>query len=687
MNRPAALLALLLPVLGHGAAADLWPSGVKRLEDGRVEYAYDLRPLKAGKVVLDLGPDEDAAAAFLRALPDSAQVVVNARGARTRLHAPGGLERAPLSASFSGVSPGPFLPSGPGEKPRAKDVPRLHPDAPHVLPSVELLLWHHRRMQDAAWAALQLNAHQGGPGVPMGRAALLQRVLVHSLQRSAAMQGDAREGARRLAARLAGAVEATSVPGPRPWRSDAELWARVQDEARWLAEPRPQFPAQPWVQWSAALGQLPTWDRAVEQPLENTREGAAAHLTFLAILERDPALQKAYDAQRRLRDALFGAPQTAHLEAYRQALGERTAQDALEDMSPFLGRLPREVAEGATTAPLFVSRHTPITRFLAQLQGPEQLHAQEELAVALLDERVSFPAGPEASWAQVKDAWTRPLLAADADPRLSVTSDYRTRLSRGFAALLGGHGEVQGGESWVVGGEGAADAGAAALRIRLMVPPHLELEPLPAVYAEAAAGWGRLAATLEAQGALRRVRGVGPGGARALALHAEALKMQALFGGLALAARVALGEEAPVSDAERRALREARTFLDGWRAHPDLRSDARSFLPVSAALGPDTFVHSGVLGVGRRELEARFEQPPEVEIRARSPEAFVADTRAVQRYQAPVLATGAVTVPRGSPLPPAELRAVANRERTRDAIEAALPGALVRSPRQVDDPR
>ncbi len=702
----SALIAVTAASSAHASApvTDVWPSKVRRLEDGGLEYTYDLKPVKSRKVTLDFGPDaeEADAAKFLRSLPDSVTARVELGKSRLRFHAAGGLEDAPLAPSFAQSSQGVFAAPGVGARGRDVKVPALHPDAPHPLPSADLLLWHHRQAQDGAWAALLLAAHDGNVGVSMNRRTFLQRVLEQSLHRAATLQGDSRDGARRLAARLAGVMEATGAPGARPWRSDPELWTKVQEEAQLLARAEPRFPSTPWLQWRDSMRNLPPFDRAVQRPFENTRIGAAAVLTFLAILERDGELQTAWAEHRRLRDRLFGQPTSELIAWYRGALGDGTADAALEDLSPFLARMPRELVESEVTAPLIAKPHTPLTRFLAALEGPEQLHGVEELTVALQDGRVRFDAGADKPWWQAKDAWAQALVAATEDERLGSTPDYRQRLARTMQALLGAHDEIRGGESWLeddaqAQGQPRTTVQRAStnteprngFRIRLMVPPHLELEPLPEVYAEIARGWQRLAAAAKEQGRAASLKGLAPnGGQRSLTIAAEAQRMGALFSGLAIVARVALGEEAPANDADRKLMREATTFLARWRTMPELRADARYLLPVGEAMDPGTFVHSGVLGIGRRELEVRFETAPQVELKSAGraidlDAVFELHARAVQRYQLPVLATGAVTVGRVEPLESKVLREVADREKKRDAIEAALPGTLVRSLQQV----
>ena len=70
-------------VRAQPAVAEVWPSRVKQLPDGRLEYSYDLSKVKARKVTLEVSPEADDAAvsAFLKSLPARAQVVVDAKKA------------------------------------------------------------------------------------------------------------------------------------------------------------------------------------------------------------------------------------------------------------------------------------------------------------------------------------------------------------------------------------------------------------------------------------------------------------------------------------------------------------------------------------------------------------------------------------------------------------------------------
>ncbi len=691
-----ATLALVALLLGPGqvsaqpAVAEVWPSTAKRHADGRVEYGYDLSSVKARKVTLEVSPDADEAklAAFLKALPARAQVVVNPRRAKVRLHAAGELESAPLSSSFARSSDGTFVQGGIGAAARAKGVPAYHPDAPHPLVSADLLLWYHGRTEDSVLAALHLGLHRGTADAPLGREAFLNRLVAKAHERSVDLQGDAKDGALLLVARLGGALEATGARGSRPWRGDAALSEAVAAEAAALTRPAPRFPVAPWRQWSSALGALTPVDRALQWPFDRTREGAACVLTFLVLLEEDPELGRAYAAHRALRDALFGAPEHEPLDAYRKALGDGGAKKALDDMSSFLARLPRELAEAKHTPPLFAAPSTPFTRFLARLEGPEQLYGVEELTVAVQDARVGFDA--PAGWPSAREAFARALLTAGSADAPEATSDYRARLARTFGAQLGAHAEVTGGETWTQGmatADSAPDGEGTPFRVRLMTPPHLEVEPLPDLYAALGASWARLSQTLKDFPKAAKLRGLGPDGRpRPQTLAQEASRMQARFRGLELVARASLGEVPAAAPVDARALREARSWLGRWRTQPELRQDARHLLPVGEAVDPGTFQHAGVLGIGRREVEARFALPPEVKVlSAADAGVFVTGVNAPQRYQAQVLATGAVTVPRAEPLAPQQLRQLADREETRDAIEAALPGALVRTLRPVDD--
>ncbi len=667
----------------EGAAVEVWPSRARTLEDGSVEYFFDLRPLKAGKVAVDPGPDEDPSAvkAFLASLPNETRVVSRPEKATFSIDAPGGLEGAPYAASFSGVDAGPFVAASDFDRrPTPAGIPALHPDAPKLLPSADLLLWKHDVVQDGVVAGLSLATDTGEKKfVPLGRKALVERLLKAALMRYQNQTEGAKEGARRLAVWLGGVLGASTGRIPDALLAYPELRDPAAEASARFTRPEPRFPPSPRSYWSDALNAATVRERALGEPLGVDREGHAAVLTLLAILDADPKLRAAWEAHRKVRDRLLGRPRADSIEDYRAAAEEGGATAALDDLSVFLDRLSSAGDEGAAV----MSRaESPVSTFVDQLHGPEQLHAIDELTLAVQDGRYSL-AGPEdGGWAAGRHRWAAPLLrpAVGEGGRVFATGGWRDRLVRTFQALFGLHAEVRAASA----DEPREEPASHAFKVRLKVPPHLELEPLPGAYAEAAGTWARLEAALKSERAAAKLNGVLPDGSRRRTTVAkDAQEMSRLYRGLTLLSRLSLGEDAARSDVDHAGVAHARRFLAKWRADADLAQDVRYLLPASPTAEEGVILHSGVFGVSRREIEVRFERPPELEIRTTRPEQaalFVADPDALQRYQVPVLATGAVQVPRTAPLELEAFRRICDRAgRTREAIEAALPGALVRS--------
>lgn len=679
MSRCVVGVLLLVASVAHASAAVVWPSKVRRLEDGKLEYVYDLRPLKAPGAVIDLGADADDAAvsAFKKALPNETKVVVTPSTAKLRVHAAGGNEAAPLASSFAKVATGAFVPGPWDSRPRQQGVPALHPDTPKLLPSADLLLWRQQIMQDEVEAGFLDVLQNGGGGLKQGRGAVFAKILERALERSRSTGGDAQLGARRLAARLSAVAAAGTGRLPKALTSDPELSRRANAELAELTRPQPRFPPQPMFTWSKRLSEAHDWDLGLSRPFGTDREGVAAVLTLLTILEEDAALSKSFEALRAHRDRVFAKPAHDRMEDFRAALLEAGAAASLDRMNEYFVRLGFEALQEKKGAPPFAAAQTPVQRFIAGLGGAEQLHAIDELTLAVQDGRVSLSAEPSEGWAAGRDAWRRELLRPEAlgMGQLRPTGEYKDRLTRTFQALYGLDAEVN-----------AEDAERAVSevgdgRVRLMVPPHLEVEPLADAYQGAAASWSRLAQQIAAAPKLSQVRGLMPDGRpRATTVAKDAAAQEKLMRGLALVATSALGKGLPATGADRALHAAALKFLATWRTDGELSRDARYLLPVGEALDPGAIVHSGVFGVGRRELEVSFEGAPEVVVQTAHTGLFEADTTAAQRYQVPVIVTGSVTVARTAPMEQPAFRALCDKAgRTRDAIGSALPGALVRT--------
>src|SRR5581483_10613213 len=111
-----------------------------------------------------------------------------------------GVEDAPLATTFAGSADGPLASDDPlRRKIRARMRPALDPDEPKVLPAAEMVLWRVQRLWDGALAAAELDSDRL-------RKAWLNQLLDRAQARVRTEQGDAREGALMLAARISVAL-------------------------------------------------------------------------------------------------------------------------------------------------------------------------------------------------------------------------------------------------------------------------------------------------------------------------------------------------------------------------------------------------------------------------------------------------------------------------------------------------
>ncbi len=666
--RAVLVICLVFPagvLAGPLYAAKVWPSKVKRTED-RLEYVYDLSAVKAGAVSPDaraeVSPNE--LSAFLARLPKEARLSLTLEGAVVAMAAHGGLERAPLAPTFSKVPPSPV--SG---------------DSPRLLPSLDLVLWKVRQVEDGALAAIEIAAESGSLGLTLSRAELWRRVLAESVERFRNLTGNARDGARVLAARVAASnCLDTSALLPE-LEATPELVEALGREVAAFREDSSMVPRSPYS-WSQKLRCIWVRQRVLGTPLPNDRAGVAAALTLLSILDADAKLARAYAELRQLRDVLHGKPGEDPLEQFRTVAGDAGPSGALGDLPGFYERLAVAFggAEGAPKPAVFELPQTPVTQFLAQLQAAERVNAMDELAIAIQEGRVALTPELHSPWALYRASALAPLLLPEQEGgmagHLIVDAPYRSRLTTAYFALQLAHrpeDEPSHEE------EVPSDDGSVELKIRLEVPPHLEVEPLPAAYARAARSLERLRTYLESNRKAGALVGLTPDGRRRETLRAEVGRLAEVLEGLSLLSHQVAGPGPSAVDHrpdDDRALKAARKFLASWRSDPDLGLDVRA-LEAPLVVVPGEPVASGVFGVGRREVRSTFSTAPRVEVSSAAEGLVVPNVAAAQRYFIPVLATGSAVSANARHLSRAQFRALCDRSgRLREAIESALVDVL-----------
>lgn len=633
-------LALVASVAGAAPLADLWPYEVKRLPDGAAEYAFDLSLLKVGKGPSDAraAHGDEQVAAFLKALPRQVKVRV-AAGAPLLMSSARGLEAAPLAPGLAAVPDGELANGDPlGRTAATRFRAPLDPDEPKLLPSVEVVLWRVRALEDATLAAEELDLEPR-------RADFWAKVGEKALARLKTAQGDAKEGASALLARLAVALACREKPALPAWvRGDADLAAAAEAELqRVVALPEVRVVTPPFS-WRPELSCAAVRARVLALPFPQTRAGTAAVLTFLELLARDKALDAEWARQRRRRDAFLGPAAERALAWREQAKGDPAK--ALDDLSAFVDGLPEAEREPPGLLALPV---TPFARFVRELSGVERRELFDELAAAVQDGRLAPATAADAPWPLLREGWLASLVAErPADP-VALNAGWDDRMLGVFAALQLAHHEGRGDSRE----RQSEEVERADLVVRLNAPPALELEPAAVTYAAAAVALDRLAATLTAEG----LAGLSPlmlDGARPGPAAAEAKRFAEVLRGLA---KLATPAAAPAG----KDVVEARRFLAGWRADPWLRADPRQAAVSAVAAGAER-VHSAIIGATRRELAVTFAAPTKGEL-VGAPSGFVVNTEAEQRYLVPVLVTARATA--------APARAALDAAALRKLIDAA----------------
>lgn len=592
------VLATLL--LAAAPLADLSPYAVKHLPDGSLEYSYDLTAIKSAGGTADAAAahGEDKVKAFLESLPRTFKVVV---GPGNALDVGSGraVESGRLTTSFATLFEGPMASDNPlADKSGARLRPLLDPAEPHLLLSAEAIAWQVRQLELAALAAEETDTENL-------RRELWGRVLARALQKHQKSQGDAREGALALVARVAAAAACLDKAKVAPSvRADADASAAVDLEiARLSDSPDALLPPVPFS-GSPQLQCAWVRVRAIGQPFERTRAGTAAVLLFLELLSEDPRLATLWERVRTRRDKFLGAPESEPILHWREKAAGKPGE-AIETLNDFIESL---AMDARIPPPLVAPAVTPFGKFLSELSGAERTHAFAELATALQDGRI-VPG--QATWPEAHDAALGALCLPEANKSVRFDGAWRDRLQGSFAALLGSTSEAR--------GDGRApersDEERSELKVRLLVPPSLEVEPLPEVFAR---------------------------GARSLEKLVEALQSEQLSGAAVVAQVKAwiprlkgLAAVANPEGSSAKELAEGRRFAAAWRSEPAFSRDVREAGASPVALGALRH-HAAIVGVSRRELTVSFSKPPK--LTASAGDRFVL-APSEQRYIVPVLVT------------------------------------------------
>lgn len=630
-------LSSLLLALAALPMVDVSPFAVKPLPDGAREYSYDLTPVKAAGGSPDAlaAHGDEKVKAFLKGLPKTMKLRVEP-GTPWDVSAGRGVETGRLATSFAAVSDDAIDSGNPlAIKKSARLRPPLDPAEPKLLLSAEAVAWEVRQLELSALAAEEVDTEAL-------RRELWNRVLTAALARHQSSVGDVREGALALASRVAaGASCLDPAKVPANVRADADASTAVDAEISRLASQADLLlPAAPFS-WRPEL--TCAWVRlqVMAQPFERSRAGTAAALLFLDLAARDATVSALWAKTRSRRDRFLGAPASESIVLWKEKAGPMPGR-ALETLNEFLDALPLEerVPPALVAAPV-----TPFARFLTELEGVERREAFVELANAVADGRVAPK--PEA-WPLAREAELAPLCATETIKRVRFDGDWRDRLQGAFTTLLGSAAE---GRARGAGIE-RDDGERSKLEVRLLVPPSLEVEPLPELFARQATSLELLVAALQAE-QLQGLQGRNADWQTTGPVLASAKLLIPRLRGLA-----ALADPDTTSD---KLSAEGRRWASAWKKDAALTRDVReaSAAPVSMSSERQ---HAAVVGVSRRELAVSFGAAPKMAAVGTLP-AGITFAPSEQRYIVPVLVTvGTVADPK---------RPAMDRSKLKSLIDAA----------------
>ncbi len=624
------LFSSFVLVLSAAPLADVFPYEVKNLPDGSRAYEYDLTAVKAagGTAEAKALHGEEKVKAFLDSLPRSARLLID-KGEEFDI-GPGRAFETALTHSFASVSDGP-LTLGAAAKQRVKLRMPLDPAEPHLLLSADAVAWQIRQLELAALAAEEHDTE-------ILRRELWTRVLERALPRFRTTEGDAREGALALVARVsAGLACLDAAKIPEVLRGQPEATAATFDEiVKLLQSADALLVPAPW-QGKSELECAWVRMRTMGQPFEPTRAGTAAVLSFIDIL-KEPKVAALWQRVLTRRDRFLGSPRSDPLLLWREHAGDKP-NETIDSLNDFIASLP---FDGRQPPALVALAQSPMGAFFSELAGAERSFAFLELANAIQDGRVAPLA---TTWPSAREAALASLCLPEVYKRVHLDSGWRQRLQQTFVTLVGGFGTAP----EAGGDEPEADAEERTrLEIKLMVPPNLEVEPVPDFYRREAQALERLIEALQAE-KLTQLEALGSEGS---VLSAAKTWVKRLKGLVALT-------NADASSAKEAA--EARRWVSNWRAEESFSRDVReaSAFPLASS---GQRQHAAIVGVSRREMTVRFSGSPKVQFAGGRPISGFSVAPSAQRYIVPVLlSVGANAEATRRPLDRQTLRAVVDQ--------------------------
>jgi hypothetical protein len=519
-----------------------------------------------------------------------------------------------------------------------------NPEARSVLPSVNLLDGKAKQFDDGLYAALDEAYYKGLENKLLSHVAFVRRLYDKVGKDSVA------------APFLAAGLELAGV------QVDA---ANASEKARLLGEFRgDEVQSKPIgsYTWNDTLGSCFRFLRFFQRPFG--ADQLAVPQALARALESDKALLAEY------RKALsFYAKLT-------NPYHHKTVADLVSDGA---SRKPAPPGRDAMALfPASTSKEAVLFETLFPNGLPPDADLMKELIGAIRSGKVDLTPKAGSGWYEYQvyalETFLMPEKGEERD-KLLLTRAYKKRMLEAFQALVTKRRETH------VRQLHMAATGAKAPPPLDKVRPRLRLEPNPSYYVRSARAYAFLAnflaAALGAE-ALQKLHGLKQGGERPKNLAAELHEMRDLFYGLYLVSAEDIGLKPALAKEENvdqdRCYRLASDWLTKVFQDEDLAADTRVGVPVFIDRVNGVVRMWLTLGVRLTKLEASYARPPRLK-----PSNGSADWQEVEPhrlasadYLIPVDEFAEVELPGMKVLTREELRAVCDREKTKEAILKAL---------------
>ena len=527
-----------------------------------------------------------------------------------------------------------------------------------ILPSVNMLDGKAKQFDDGLYAAIDLAYYQGLKDKLQSQVQLVKRI--------ADKAGSDNAAAPYLAAGLE--LAGVKVKVANTAEKDRLLSAFRQDEVA----------SKPigFYTWNEQLKALFRFARFFQRQFGEFRpEDLAVPQALAAILSQDKALLAEYQQVVAFYARLTNAKSCLSLADIGNV--------APLDLSVLKRLAKQKNVHHATVAvfPPSTSKESVLFEKLFPKGVPPNVDLMKELVKRIRSGEVDLKPKADSGWYEYQVYALETLLLAEKGverDKLLLTKEYKKRMLEAFKALVTKRRETHMREMQMLE---ALSLPSRPPKIEVDVRPRLRIEPAPTYFVRAARAYAFLASFLEAtvgKEALQVLRGLKQDGHRAQDLHAELLWIRDLFYGFYLISAEDIGMKASFAADEAVDQERCYQLASDWLAKTvddaDLAADTRVAVPIYIDANRGVTRLWITLGVRLTRLDTNYARLPSIKpAKGEGDWTPVKPHRLVgANYLIPVDEFAEVELKGIRVLSREEFRAICDREKTKEAIMAAL---------------